>query len=67
MAANAPLYTRATLVEGRLEAGILPTGVVVGRIKELPTVAELLSRMEREAEATLDRLVPPGHSLRGDA
>jgi NAD(P)H-dependent flavin oxidoreductase YrpB (nitropropane dioxygenase family) len=67
MAANAPLYTRATLVEGRLEAGILPTGVVVGQIKELPTVATLLSRIEREAEATLDRLVSPSHPLRGDA
>jgi len=67
MAANAPLYTRATLVDGHLEAGILPTGVVVGRIDELPTVAELLSRMAGEAEATLDRLVPqPGSSLRGD-
>jgi len=54
-------------VEGRLEAGILPTGVVVGRIEDLPTVAELLSRMVGEAEATLDRLVPqPGASLRGD-
>ncbi len=32
MAANAPMLTRATMVEGRLEAGILPTGQVTGLI-----------------------------------
>ncbi len=56
MAANAPMYTRATMVEGRLEAGILPTGTVVGRIEALPTVAELLASIVSEAETTLDRL-----------
>ena len=58
MAANAPIYTRATLVDGRLEAGILPTGQVVGRIDELPTVAELIARIVSEAEQTLARLHP---------
>jgi NAD(P)H-dependent flavin oxidoreductase YrpB (nitropropane dioxygenase family) len=56
MAANAPIYTRATLVDGRLDAGILPTGQVVGRIDELPTVADLIDRIAAEAEATLARL-----------
>lgn len=56
MAANAPMLTRASMVEGRPEVGILPTGQVVGVIEELPTVAELLARIVREAEATLARL-----------
>ena len=56
MAANAPMMTRAALVEGRLDAGILPTGQVVGTIDELPTVAELLARVITEANATLERL-----------
>jgi NAD(P)H-dependent flavin oxidoreductase YrpB (nitropropane dioxygenase family) len=56
MAANAPMMTRASMVEGKLETGILPTGQVVGRIEELPTVEELLRRIVREAEETLDRL-----------
>jgi hypothetical protein len=34
----------------------LPTGQVVGRIDELPSVEELLRRIVREAEETLDRL-----------
>jgi NAD(P)H-dependent flavin oxidoreductase YrpB (nitropropane dioxygenase family) len=58
MAANAPMLTRATMVEGRLEAGILPTGQVAGLIDALPTVAEVIDGMVAEAEATLRRLVP---------
>jgi NAD(P)H-dependent flavin oxidoreductase YrpB (nitropropane dioxygenase family) len=56
MAANAPMLTRASMVEGRPEVGILPTGQVVGVIEELPTVAELLGRIMQEAESTLARL-----------
>jgi NAD(P)H-dependent flavin oxidoreductase YrpB (nitropropane dioxygenase family) len=58
MAASAPMMTRAALVEGRLDAGILPTGQNVGVIDELPTVAELIDRIIDEAEATLARLAP---------
>jgi NAD(P)H-dependent flavin oxidoreductase YrpB (nitropropane dioxygenase family) len=58
MAANAPMMTRASMVEGRPDVGILPTGQVVGNIEELPTVAELVERIVAEAEATLARLHP---------
>jgi NAD(P)H-dependent flavin oxidoreductase YrpB (nitropropane dioxygenase family) len=56
MAANAPMMTRAALVEGRTDVGILPTGQVVGVIEELPTVAELVARIVTEANETLARL-----------
>jgi NAD(P)H-dependent flavin oxidoreductase YrpB (nitropropane dioxygenase family) len=56
LAPNAPMLTRAALVDGNVEAGILPTGQVVGVIDELPTVAELVARIMAEAEATLARL-----------
>jgi NAD(P)H-dependent flavin oxidoreductase YrpB (nitropropane dioxygenase family) len=56
MAANAPMLTRAALVEGRLEAGILPAGQVTGVIEELPTVAELVARIVAEAGEVLERL-----------
>jgi len=56
MAANAPMYTRAALVDGTLDAGVLPTGQVVGNIDALPTVAELLAEITAEAIATLTRL-----------
>jgi NAD(P)H-dependent flavin oxidoreductase YrpB (nitropropane dioxygenase family) len=56
MAANAPMLTKASMVDGRVEAGILPTGQITGVIDEIPTVAELLQRIMAEAEATLERL-----------
>jgi NAD(P)H-dependent flavin oxidoreductase YrpB (nitropropane dioxygenase family) len=62
MAANAPMLTRASMVEGRLEAGILPTGQVVGVIDQLPTVAEVVTTVMAEAEATLARLTQGGTS-----
>ncbi len=56
MAANAPMLTKAAMVDGKAEVGILPTGQVVGTIDELPTVAELIERIMAEADATLTRL-----------
>jgi NAD(P)H-dependent flavin oxidoreductase YrpB (nitropropane dioxygenase family) len=58
LAANAPMLIRATMVDGKPDVGILPTGQVTGVIDELPTVAELLARIEAEATATLQRLHP---------
>ena len=56
MAANAPMLIKATMVDGKPEVGILPTGQVTGVIDELPTVAELIARIEAEAEAVLKHL-----------
>jgi NAD(P)H-dependent flavin oxidoreductase YrpB (nitropropane dioxygenase family) len=64
MAANAPMLTRATLVEGRLETGILPTGQVAGLIEALPTVAEMVEGIVAEAVETLSMLA--GRFAEGD-
>ena len=56
MAANAPMMTKAGLVDGRTEVGVLPTGQVVGVIEELPSVAELVGAIIAEANSTLGRL-----------
>ncbi|HZT65112.1 MAG TPA: nitronate monooxygenase [Acidimicrobiales bacterium] len=56
MAANAPMLTRAALVQGRPEAGVLPTGQVVGAIDSLPSVAEVIEGVVAEALETLARL-----------
>ncbi|MHB8439178.1 MAG: NAD(P)H-dependent flavin oxidoreductase [Acidimicrobiales bacterium] len=55
MAANAPMMTRAALVEGSEDAGVLPTGQVVGLIEELPTVAEVVAGVVRQANEVLTR------------
>jgi NAD(P)H-dependent flavin oxidoreductase YrpB (nitropropane dioxygenase family) len=56
LAANTPMLLRAGLVEGRLDAGVLSSGQVVGVIGDLPTVAELVRRIVAEATDTLERL-----------
>jgi NAD(P)H-dependent flavin oxidoreductase YrpB (nitropropane dioxygenase family) len=56
LAANAPMLIKATMVDGKPEVGILPTGQVTGVIDELPSVAELLDRIESDATATLKGL-----------
>jgi NAD(P)H-dependent flavin oxidoreductase YrpB (nitropropane dioxygenase family) len=56
LAANTPMLLRAGLVEGRLDAGVLSSGQVTGVIDDLPTVAELISRIMGEAEQTLKKL-----------
>jgi NAD(P)H-dependent flavin oxidoreductase YrpB (nitropropane dioxygenase family) len=56
LAANAPMLIKATMVDGRPEVGILPTGQVTGVIGEVPTVADLLDRIESEAVEVLQRL-----------
>jgi NAD(P)H-dependent flavin oxidoreductase YrpB (nitropropane dioxygenase family) len=60
MAANAPMLVKAALVDGRPEVGVLPTGQVTGVIGELPTVADLIARIEAEAVDVLARLAPGG-------
>jgi NAD(P)H-dependent flavin oxidoreductase YrpB (nitropropane dioxygenase family) len=59
MAANAPMMTKAALVDGRTDVGVLPTGQVVGEITELPTVAELIDRIIADATAVLERFEAP--------
>lgn len=56
MAGNTPMLTKATLCDGELDAGILPTGQVVGVIGDLPTADELVQRIIAEATTTLERL-----------
>jgi NAD(P)H-dependent flavin oxidoreductase YrpB (nitropropane dioxygenase family) len=56
LAANAPMLIKATMVDGNPDVGILPTGQVTGVIDELPSVADLLERIEHEATAVLKDL-----------
>lgn len=53
MAANAPVMTKAALVEGRTDVGVLPTGQVVGLLGSLPPVAEIVGGIMAEADALL--------------
>ncbi len=60
LAANAPMMTKASVVDGDLEVGILPTGQVVGSISDLPSVAELLEGIVAGATDALDAVCAAG-------
>jgi NAD(P)H-dependent flavin oxidoreductase YrpB (nitropropane dioxygenase family) len=50
MAANTPMLLRAGLVEGRTDTGVLAAGQVVGALDDLPTCAELIDRIMKDAD-----------------
>ena len=56
MAANTPMLLKAAMVDGRPDLGVMASGQVVGLIDELPTAAELINRIIKEAEDVLERL-----------
>jgi NAD(P)H-dependent flavin oxidoreductase YrpB (nitropropane dioxygenase family) len=56
MAANAPMFVRRAMIEGRPAEGVLPSGVVAGLIRDRPTCAALIERIMREANDTLAAL-----------
>ncbi|MEU6038604.1 nitronate monooxygenase [Actinomadura sp. NPDC047616] len=49
MAANTPMLLRAAMVDGRPDLGVMASGQVVAMIDDLPTCAELIGRIVREA------------------
>jgi NAD(P)H-dependent flavin oxidoreductase YrpB (nitropropane dioxygenase family) len=56
MAANTPMLLRAAMVDGRVEAGVMASGQVVGVIDDLPSCADLIERIMAEADDVLSRL-----------
>jgi NAD(P)H-dependent flavin oxidoreductase YrpB (nitropropane dioxygenase family) len=63
MAANTPMLLRAAMVDGRPDLGLMSSGQVAGLIDDLPSCAELITRILDEAErclARLGQLGPPG-------
>lgn len=56
MAANAPILARTAMSDGDPVHGYLPSGTVAGAIDDVPTCAELMDRIVREAEQTLAKL-----------
>ena len=56
MAANAPVLIQRAAVQGKPDEGVMATGLVAGRLGDLPTCEELIQRIVREAEARLGEL-----------
>ena len=56
MAANTPMLLRAAMVDGRPDLGLMSAGQVTGLIGDLPSCAELITRITAEAEQIMTRL-----------
>ncbi|MEC7530855.1 MAG: nitronate monooxygenase [Actinomycetota bacterium] len=56
LAANAPMLTKATMVDGNTEIGIMPTGVGLGVITSAPSVEEIIRDIMIEASECLHSL-----------
>ncbi|MFH8465665.1 NAD(P)H-dependent flavin oxidoreductase [Streptomyces sp. NPDC017991] len=60
LAANTPMLLRASMVEGRTDLGVMASGQVAGVIDDLPSCADLVERVMRQAQQTLRALPDPG-------
>ncbi|GAQ67342.1 NAD(P)H-dependent flavin oxidoreductase [Streptomyces scabiei] len=56
LAANTPVLLRSAMVDGRTDLGVMAAGQVAGVIDDLPSCAELVDRIMKEAEETLASL-----------
>lgn len=56
MAANAPMVIQKAMVEGHPAEGVLPAGQVAASIDSLPSCAELIEQIVREADVCLSEL-----------
>lgn len=56
LAANAPMLTKATMVDGKIDVGILPTGQGLGVLDDAPAAADVINAIVAEAVDALDRI-----------
>ncbi|MFF7542327.1 NAD(P)H-dependent flavin oxidoreductase [Streptomyces canus] len=56
LAANTPMLLRSAMVDGRTDLGVMASGQVAGVIDDLPSCAELVERIMKEAEEALTGL-----------
>ncbi|WP_406434705.1 nitronate monooxygenase [Streptomyces sp. NBC_00631] len=56
LAANTPMLLRSAMVDGRTDLGVMASGQVAGVIDDLPSCAELVERIIKEATEAQERL-----------
>ncbi|MGW1779685.1 NAD(P)H-dependent flavin oxidoreductase [Streptomyces sp. NPDC002143] len=56
LAANTPMLLRSAMVDGRTDLGVMASGQVAGVLDDLPSCAELVERIMKEAQQVKDRL-----------
>ena len=67
MAAAAPMLLQKAVVEGDAENGLMATGLVAGRLDNLPSCAELLAEIEKDARDRIASFATPAQTIKGAA
>lgn len=67
LAAAAPTLLQKAVVDGDAIGGLMASGQVAGRLDDLPSCAELVSRIESEARARIAALAGPPQTHKGAA
>ncbi len=62
MAAAAPMMIQRAVVTGDADNGLMATGVVAGRLNDLPTCADLLAQIETDAHMRIGALIRQEHN-----
>ncbi|WP_149822710.1 NAD(P)H-dependent flavin oxidoreductase [Streptomyces tailanensis] len=65
LAANTPILLKSAMVDGRTDLGVMAAGQVSGVIDDLPSCAELVERVMKEAAQIIDGLAPGAVAERG--
>lgn len=65
MAAAAPILIQRAVVDGDAENGLMATGMVAGRLDNLPSCKELLGQIEQDALERIAALSGAGHITEG--
>ncbi len=67
MAASAPMLIQRAVVEGDPDHGLMATGLVAGRLIDLPTCQELVAQIMHDAQERINSLGNAPSTLRGAA
>lgn len=60
MAASAPMLLQRAVVDGDAKGGLMSSGLVAGRINDLPSCNDLMQSVETEARARIEALTGKG-------
>jgi NAD(P)H-dependent flavin oxidoreductase YrpB (nitropropane dioxygenase family) len=67
MAASAPMLIQRAVVDGDPDRGLMATGLVAGRIDDVPSCQDLVDAIVRDARVRIDALATTEPAMRGAA
>ena len=66
MSANQPILLQKSMVEGKAEAGIMPSGQVAAAIENLPSVETLIQQIITQADSCIEQVVARRNAHSGE-